>query len=1274
MKKTYKMFLALVLSVLGVGSVNAEMISLQEVPFCSWNGWGVDAQSTGSAECAWVIGEGSGLPYGDSNVINYADLSNYNKLVVVVSDGTPRFLFNRDIDEGQWNEDEEKSHLIDNTKGGWSSRYFTNDGNTYTVNLKLMVKEKGFAHLHSIKGANWANVTVESMEVEQTTKAPVGWTPIINNGDFESDDVSSFFVAEDAVNISGTKPAEISEGAGVNGSNGLLIESMAGATEDWATQLFIRANEALPEGTRWRFSMSVRADNAATVSVGAHAEPRDWKAGGFMPDFDVDTEWTTVTGEGTIDATLGAAGFQSIAFDLNKDRDNANVFYFDNINFEVFKLGTVAEFNNDVILLDFGFDTNMAELVKKSGKKRLMFPMDCASVKVNGTAVNLYSIEGFEDGRFYVFLEEMVNETDEVEVTFTNPTDEAYHLVYTSGVVAGEAVKDFTGIATNNADVEDNGGYPYDYETPSVMKADPEDGSFNLPNSIKEFKLYFDKEVDCAAVVATLNDAAMTVVPADGFATEITLVRAGDEDLPTDEYTIHVTKIYPKMRLDDTIFGDTTYVVNIGKPEIDPNDVEQTIIPIDYFNNCAAGSVPEGFLLYADGDEPEVRTPGGNYGSGARMMDFAAGGDFTKGLYMRTWYLEYGTTEGYEVNLEGGKTYTITFNSCRWAGAGQYMKFQVLNSQTEEEIFGEVVDNGITVNEKRDAVNGSTYTKIKFTPELTDTYILRWVVAKNAQGEPTENAWQNGVILANVSVKYIPNTAGLEWIQMLTKSLEDAEATISANTDPRYNGPDYDALVAAVTKYRAESESYTAPSLYQEASAALDAVTKAMKDHRQLCDNYDTQIKKSIDVQRQNEQPDGDPAKATKFVKTELFAQLVDMNAKYNASSEWVNEAVVTEEDPEPEPKWVLHYAYDVLKNNDSLTVAVKELTEIATTTSLLFTQGESKVASTGVMVLAERLRLGGETLKALGVAEDNALVVAINNTLSDDDELAEQVKAVIKASVYDSLRVGAEKLFPVIVDDETLEESTPTYDMTVFVKNPNVYKVLADVNFTDENVPAWIVPEGFNRPGLSSGWGATQAVDNLIAEDQMFQTWGGSYRVEQTVTDLPAGIYTIKMGFGERMQDDAGSNIAESFVYVKTSETPAVEVGFEEDRDLNFAGWAECPGIGQSFPYTNTAIENIVVADGVLTFGANAAQGSHTFFNDVKVIMTAPAAVDYAELYNEAKEYIETGVDAPKATVRGFELYDLNGRRMVAPRQGIYFIKKYMSDGSVVTLKVVKK
>ena len=241
------------LAFLMLGAVNAvagERVPLTTDMFFAWDGWGADAQKTGPADCTYVIGESTGQPYGDSQVINYADLSLYSKLIVTCTEGTPRFLFNRDMDEGQWNENEAESHLIDNTRNGWSARYFSQDGETYVVDLKLMVKEKGFAHLHAIKGANWANVTVTSMELEREGKAQVvGWTDLITNGDLEGDDVSCFYSKE---NASAPFPSVITDGIGVDGSRGIMVHSAAGAAQDWDAQFWINLPEILKKIASFR--------------------------------------------------------------------------------------------------------------------------------------------------------------------------------------------------------------------------------------------------------------------------------------------------------------------------------------------------------------------------------------------------------------------------------------------------------------------------------------------------------------------------------------------------------------------------------------------------------------------------------------------------------------------------------------------------------------------------------------------------------------------------------------------------------------------------------------------------------------------------------------------------------------------------------------------------------------------------------------------------------------------------------------------------------------
>ena len=113
-----------------------------------------------------VLNEPTGQPYGDPGVNNYIDLSGYKTLVVTVSDGAPRFLLNRDEPEGQ-----NPDHLINIPNDeGQTAAYQTSVDNgdgttTYTIDLAKIVADKGYAHLHAIKGANWADVTVVSMKL-----------------------------------------------------------------------------------------------------------------------------------------------------------------------------------------------------------------------------------------------------------------------------------------------------------------------------------------------------------------------------------------------------------------------------------------------------------------------------------------------------------------------------------------------------------------------------------------------------------------------------------------------------------------------------------------------------------------------------------------------------------------------------------------------------------------------------------------------------------------------------------------------------------------------------------------------------------------------------------------------------------------------------------------------------------------------------------------------------------------------------------------------------
>ncbi len=153
------------------------------------------AQASAKTDCAYFVNEESDMPYGNGSVAEhlYADLSEYATLEVTTAPGEtlrPRFLFNRDVANGQDNEVESESHLIDMPKFAWSEKYQSvkenEDGSkTYIIDIAAIVAEKGFAHLNSIKGTggSWGQkYTVTAMKLGYVGEAPEIPVPVAIEG------------------------------------------------------------------------------------------------------------------------------------------------------------------------------------------------------------------------------------------------------------------------------------------------------------------------------------------------------------------------------------------------------------------------------------------------------------------------------------------------------------------------------------------------------------------------------------------------------------------------------------------------------------------------------------------------------------------------------------------------------------------------------------------------------------------------------------------------------------------------------------------------------------------------------------------------------------------------------------------------------------------------------------------------------------------------------------------------------------------------------------
>ena len=1216
MRHFTKTLLATVLLALGVTNAMAVTADLDPAMFKAWDGCGKDAKVVENPEecpnsdgttspfgCDYklyeTVGAGACI-FGNTNVyyLWYADITGTKTITIEGTAGLQlRFLFNR---PESGTEDGADPH------GGQSTELnVTLDDNGQG---QIDISSMEYAHLNTVK-LGWSSPegVIRKLELEGTVKPVTGWVDMINNGDMEGDDASSFVLALDAVNDPGTYPATITDGVGRNGSRGIKVTSIDNPAETWATQFFIKMNELLPEGTEWRFSMDIKADHDADSGSGCHEAPREWKSGPmFDPNPHFTTDWQTFEASGTL-VQIGDNGLGSIALDLNVD-GTANNYYFDNISFQVFKASTPVSliktaYGADVVRVDFNKETNMKDLVKAAGGERVVYPNECAAVTVNGQPTTLMSVEGRPDGYLWIFIDEGYPEgdgEDVVAVSFANPTDADKQLIFKGGKYEGEPIPNFENlIAEYNFELSEN--FSYLYGAPTIVSADPEDGSFNLSQDMQEFKVTFDHNVDCKAISAKLDKEALTVSPAEGFAKELTFKRTGNGALEKGVYKLTLSNV--KGEKD---FGEAaayTLSLSFGPINIDPDDQPKDLIDPAYFAECGGGGIPAGFIVKFGEEE---RTADNSYGSGSRMFDFAEGGDFTKGLYFREGYVEYGSTEGYGLTLEAGKNYNIHFNSAMWKDNGKEMTFEVLN-EADEAVMTETIQNAPNVNGNTGSpVAGSTSTDLKIVPETTGNYRLKW----------TSNGFVE-VLLANVGVRYIPNVQGVEEIQLVTNALESAKSTLAANSDARYAGEAYNALDKTIKEY--DGVTFTAPSVCKKAAAELDAAAKALNDHRALCDAYD---------------PLGDEAQAiidekaeTKFAKSPIYDDLKTVRAKYQDK---------------------------VFTDDAELKAAVDELKDQIDYANAMFTEGPSTTGMTGYAVLTDRIRMGAATLLTLGAAEDDPAIDAANNALSDDDGLANWLTGRIKLALYGELKNADSKLFETTIDETTLEEVTPTYDMTAFVKNPNIYKLKASNNdYSQENVPGWNIIDG---KGLTTGW--SQVGSDKIPADAMVSNWGGAFTVYQTVENLPAGVYTLKMGYGERDNEESAVG---SYIYAKTSANTEDSVT------------VDCPVIGQSYPFKNVVIENLLVTDGILTFGVQAGASSHVFFNDVQLLLTAPAAgFDYGKAYADA----ETGIDATMirpATVRTVEVFDLNGRRVNATSKGIFIMRKQMDDGTIRTEKVVR-
>ncbi len=1175
-----------------------------------------------------------------------------------------------------------------------------------------------YVHLNAIKvPGNGTGGVVKNIELIGTVKPVTGVLSMINNGDAEGDDLSSFPVSLDGPNNGDSAPdsPEIVEGEGVNGSRCFKVTAFDNPTETWHTQFYIKADEVMPKGTKWQLKMSIKATEAAMITSSAQAQPRQWKGDMGLGEIGVSTEWKDYKWSGEI----GVDDFQSIAFDLsNASGTPGNVgvsFYFDNIEFGTDLGGTnplsavKVTACSDVVRIDFGGTTNMKELVKAAPTKTLIYDNSAVAITVDGEPIDIVSVEGSEDGNLYIFVDYEFYSGEEMKVAFKNPEDAAHRLLFAAGKWEGEPVPEISGlVASYDENLGEEGHSSYLYGEPALQEIVPEQGSFNLPVDFKEFTVTFNQPVLVSSVVAKLGSEDLTASAADEYSKVIKLTRTSEATLSGAKNLV-ISAAVGHAGKDFGLANDIVVKYSFGP--VDASAKAETIYASN-FTGDGTDANGAGWKVTADN---QAGMQDASSGSGNRLQHgqsgYAADVLYLAQRSAAAGIALYGTVDDHKLTLEGGKTYHLTLKSAQWdaypaSGSNRSLRAQILTEAAVDAETGSVIDETGILAEEFKAVDGRlkedkefTSFDIEFTPEADGNFVIRLVVG-NSEGNPA--GYGDGNAIADVKVQFIPDVLGIVETQQLADALQSAkdnrDAILTANAEneidkERYSGDDLTALSNLIADIEANMSGYTAPSVYVAKSEELAAAAKAANDHKTACDNYDTNIKKAVDHVAKNAE--------NKFKETQVNKNLEAIVAKYHASKEVKN--VATEEE---DPVYVTTYTFDVLKDNDALATSSNELAKAVAVADQYFTEvaldANIQQGNSGVAVLVERNRLGARTLMSLGVEESDPLIAAVKNSVVDDDNLAENIKARIKTELYSKLKETENDVFGPQVDefgdpvtDGNGEFVNKSYDMTVFIKNPNFYEIDGNKGLTEENLPGWYYPTD-SKPGDFKNWDGGRKVDGL-PEDIAFTTYFGTCRMEQTVTDLPAGIYVVSL-CGSDWSNQAGQDDetkrhdVNSFVYCKTSDTAPVIDGEEEDREINFAatrtivyggqwnmdhpinlGYAEVADEETGFISTEDGeFFGIPVVDGKLTLGMHFAGDGQFFFQHARLtLVDAAEGFDYAGAYNTVVTSIDETV-APK--VRALQVYDLNGRRMIKANKGLQIVKKQMSDGSVRVEKVIVK
>ena len=591
-------------------------------------------------------------------------------------------------------------------------------------------------------------------------------------------------------------------------------------------------------------------------------------------------------------------------------------------------------------------------------------------------------------------------------------------------------------------------------------------------------------------------------------------------------------------------------------------------------------------------------------------------GNYGQGADNPSNYLIYGEGEGNTPLALSNQKYQFTYYGANWKNDGDRLLYFQLIDENNEVVYSRCDSLNAKLNSQRSAEVDADKVQFTYTPDAGNYYLKFWT--------------NDEAIFGNIKIETLGSLA-VRYRNLLKEAVAEAQDELdTANKDSLFAGTTRDALAAAIKQY-SDPDLHTAAA-YNAAIAELETLVKSMVARRANVTTYASALQNLQDVLAS--------CADTKYTGLEAYKE----GAKLNETYENVSSGSLNDED---------------------LAAAV---TAINDTYNLL-----NNLVKTGVTLLTQQaIDLADMIINYDQSLEEDDVVLAAANTLTDDSVLVSQLKVGAMASIYKKIAEGYNFTS---YDDEYDQTFPDSLDISAFINNRAFYCTSTDYTATPANYPGWNITliSGNIVSGWSPSWDVYSGTPtNPIVNAKVKNGWGDTEIDVAQAVKLPCGVYTYSIDICDRSNATwtDGANVF--------SDTTMTVVYFNNDTIL-----ANLSNMGQWYGETTTVMTGKNgfsegnANDYAATIGARLKTHISTgSIDNAALYLTAKDPnFDYAAAASALKTQFEgmTGIqaartDAPVQT----QYYNLNGQ--IGKQAGINIKVERYADGYTVVKKVLVK